>query len=310
MKITIRTDSSTVIGTGHLMRCLALAERMRQDGAEVEFICRDLPGNMTALVGQSGFKLHLLSYVNVPCYSKGYASWLGVRWFTDAYDTSDILSAGKPDTLIVDHYSLDARWEERQRPFAGHIFVIDDLANRHHDCDLFLDQNLHKNPEERYEMLLSENCAKLFGPSYALLRPEFAEARRNIRLRDGQVKRILVFFGGSDPGNETGKALEAISGFNRRDITVEVVVGSANLHLKEIQKQCASIPGANLYRQVNNMAEFLAQADLSLGAGGTTTWERCSVGLPSIIISVAENQVSIAKACHEAGGSNLPGAVQ
>jgi len=196
----------------------------------------------------------------------------------------------KIDWLVVDHYALDRRWEEQMRPFVRKIMVIDDLADHPHDCDLLLDQNLYEDMETRYDGLVPEHCIKLLGPKYALLRRGFREARANLRERDGTVKRILVFFGGSDSTNETAKALEAIQLLGRPDIAVDVVVGLSNPHKDGIKEMCSIMPNAKYYCQVDNMAELMAQADLAVGAGGSATWERCFLGLPSITIITAKNQ--------------------
>jgi UDP-2,4-diacetamido-2,4,6-trideoxy-beta-L-altropyranose hydrolase len=153
-----------------------------------------------------------------------------------------------------------------------------------------LDQNYYSDMETRYEKLVQPHCKKMLGPKYALLRPEFKEARGNLKVRDGSVKRIFVFFGGSDPTNETGKALRAIQQFGRPDIAIDVVVGSTNPHQEEIASLCAQLANTQIHRQVNNMAELMARADVAIGAGGGTMWERCSLGLPTIVVSVAENQ--------------------
>jgi spore coat polysaccharide biosynthesis predicted glycosyltransferase SpsG/RimJ/RimL family protein N-acetyltransferase len=173
--------------------------------------------------------------------------------------------------------------------------VIDDLADRSHDCDLLLDQNLYQTMDIRYKDLLPCDCKKLLGPRYALLRPEFVEARKNLRQRDGQVSRALVFFGGVDPTNETEKALHALANIVDLKIEVDVVVGSGNLHNEQIQNLCAANEGLHYHCQVDNMAELMAAADLAIGAGGTTTWERCALGLPSIVTVVANNQKELAE---------------
>ena len=203
--------------------------------------------------------------------------------------------------LIVDHYALDKRWEGQMRPFTGKIMVIDDLADRPHDCDLLLDQNLYKGMERRYEGLVPDHCERLLGPRYALLRPEFAAARRTLRHRDGRVRRILVFFGGSDLSNETAKALEAIRLLNRSDIAVDVVVGASNAKGDMIREICQRMPNTCFHLQVENMAELMALADLAIGAGGTTTWERCYLGLPTIVLVLADNQREVAEAMSAAG---------
>jgi UDP-2,4-diacetamido-2,4,6-trideoxy-beta-L-altropyranose hydrolase len=186
---------------------------------------------------------------------------------------------------------LDVEWEAAMSALTEHIMVIDDLADRVHDCDVLLDQNLHRaGMENRYEKLTPPNCKKLLGPKYALLRPEFKEIRSNLKVRDGSVKRIFVFFGGSDPTNETMKALIAIQQLDRADIAIDVVVGSTNPHREDIAGLCAAQPGAKLHRQINNIAELMASADMAIGAGGGAMWERCCLGLPSIVMSAAKNQ--------------------
>jgi UDP-2,4-diacetamido-2,4,6-trideoxy-beta-L-altropyranose hydrolase len=196
--------------------------------------------------------------------------------------------------MVVDHYALDSRWEGKMRPFAGKIMAIDDLVDRPHDCDLLLDQNFHEDPDPRYVGLVPEHCRRILGPRYALLRPEFIDARKTLRDRDGIIRRILVFFGGSDVTNETGKALEALRRLGRPEIVVDVVVGATNPHRDEIRQLCMGMGNANDHFQVNNMAELMAKADLAIGAPGTATWERCYLGLPAITLVLAENQFPIA----------------
>lgn len=304
--VIMRTDASVQIGTGHLMRCLTLAGELKEEGADVSFICRLLQGNLCDLIEKKGYKVYRLPYEQ-----KGLADtdkygnqpkWMGVNCETDAEQTIEILRKGRAtDWLIVDHYAVDSRWEEQMRPYVNKVMVIDDIADRAHDCDLLLDQNLYDDLETRYKSLVPESCRKLLGPKYALLRPEFIEARKNLRKRDGDVKRILIFFGGSDPTNETEKALEAMRLLNRPGIAVDVIVGTSNPCKEGIERLCSSIPNVSYYCQVENMAELMEKADIAIGAGGSTTWERCCLALPAIIVAVAENQINISEAVSNAG---------
>jgi spore coat polysaccharide biosynthesis predicted glycosyltransferase SpsG/RimJ/RimL family protein N-acetyltransferase len=173
--------------------------------------------------------------------------------------------------------------------------AIDDLAGRIHDCDLLLDQNLCENFDTRYEGLTPAHCRKLLGPRYALLRPEFEQERQRLRGRNGSVRRILIFFGGSDSTNETAKALEAMRLLNRPEIAVDVVVGGGNPHKDRVKVLCGALPNARFYCQVANMAELMANADLAIGAGGSTTWERFCLELPSLVVAVAPNQEPVAE---------------
>ena len=307
MKVVIRTDASLVIGTGHVMRCLTLADALRRRRADISFVCREHPGNLIGLIEGKGYSVvHLrqLELEYIPMLEDvAQATWLGVPWWCDAVDTITALGEKLPHWLIIDHYAIDLRWEEKLRPHVGKIMVIDDTADRSHDCDLLLDQNLYQSMETRYDDLVPGTCKKLLGPAHALLRPEFTVARRNLRKRDGQVRRILVFFGGVDPTNETKKALEALAGISERHFEVDTVVGNENLHKAQIQNLCATYDGFRYYCQVENMAELMTAADLAIGGGGATTWERCFLGLPTITIVLAENQSKAAIAVEKAGAS-------
>lgn len=301
MKIAIRTDASLYMGTGHLMRCLTLAGEVRQQGHTVTFICRELPGNLCELIEKKGYHVYRLPFQDKNRIQtvQDVSSWLGATWREDAEQTISVLQeisiASKIDWLVVDHYALDIQWERMMRPYVERIMVIDDLANRPHDCDLLLDQNLYENMEQRYMGLVPETCKLLLGPQYALLRPEFREARKKLRPRDGIVRRILIFFGGTDPTNETLKAIEAVRLLNRPDIEVDVIVGANNPHRELIEKACGELPNFHFHCQVDNMAELMAKADLAIGAGGSTTLERCYLGLPTIVVVTAENQVGLAQ---------------
>ncbi len=306
MKVVFRADASTQIGSGHVMRCLTLADGLRDKGAEVRFVCRDLPGNLNRLIEEKGFNLSCLP---APEDDKAeldwnrHAAWLGVDWRQDAKETLACLQGfDEPvDWLVVDHYALDRQWEALMRPVVGKIMVIDDLADRQHDCDLLLDQNYFIDFVSRYEGLVPTACRKMLGPQYALLRPEFRAQRRGLRSRSGKIERLLVFFGGADPTDETSKALSAIRKMGLDNLSVDVVVGSTNRRRDEIQRLCRALPRTRFYCQVSNMAELFARADLALGAGGSTSWERFAVGTPTVMISIAFNQEQHARDLSDRG---------
>lgn len=190
---------------------------------------------------------------------------------------------------MVDHYGLDACWESSLRSCCRKIMVIDDLSDRSHDCDLLLDQNLRDN--NPYRDLLPESAEVLIGPKFALLRDEFSQSRTNISARASEVRRIVVFYGGSDPTGETLKAVEALRFLNRSDIEVDVIVGENNPCKDLIAGMCATAPWLHFYCQVSDMANFLAQADLALGAAGVSSWERLALGIPALVTAVADNQL-------------------
>lgn len=302
MKVVFRVDSSLQIGSGHLMRCLTLAEWLKKENdADVYFVMRALSGNLIDLVKQKKFSVLELPQAGSCTALSGYAKWLTVTQEQDAAETIASMKAiGTLDVLVIDSYAIDIKWESILRPHVKKIMVIDDLANRKHDCDILLDQNEYLNKDKRYEGLLPQNCKLLLGARYAILREEFYKAREKMRLRDGKIKNILVFFGGSDPSNETLKALKAIVLLQRQDIRVNVIVGQSNPNKEAIENFCKK---NNMYYfcQIDNMAEFMNQADLAIGAGGTVTWERCFLGLPALVIAIAENQVELTVNCASKG---------
>lgn len=283
MKIIIRSDASEVIGVGHLIRCLALADALYSRGSEITFA-----GNYSeivkSLILKKRYKVYSLS-----------ASGSFFDWEHDSLQMRDILKESVYDSLVVDHYEIDIRWEAFLQPFVTKIMVIDDLANRPHICSILLDQNYHSNAADRYNGLIPINCRTFFGPGYALLRSEFRAARKEMRLRDGKIKRVLVSFGGSDPTKESIKTLEAFKMLNSCHLTADIIAGQANPNNQRIRELCKALPFTNYHEYVNNMAHYINIADLSIGAGGSTTWERIYLGLPSVNIIVAENQRDVTR---------------
>ncbi|MEA1053593.1 UDP-2,4-diacetamido-2,4,6-trideoxy-beta-L-altropyranose hydrolase, partial [Lamprobacter modestohalophilus] len=273
MHIAIRTDTSTRIGLGHLARCRTLAQALREQGASVHFICRAHPGHQIDALRAEGYRVSGLPAPPAQSVTDAdYAAWLGVNQARDATETLAALTSEtepkrrppasaqakpaahqKPDWLIVDHYALDATWEQRLRPAVGRILAIDDLANRRHDYDLLLDQNVAPDAEARYAGLLPASAQCLLGPGYALLRPEYAKARQRLRrctrantgeaetkrdepdrLEQDPVRRVLIFFGGTDPDDLSGRALEALSAPALSALFVDLVIGANNPHRERL----------------------------------------------------------------------------
>jgi len=291
MNIACRVDASSQIGTGHFMRCLTLADALKQRGVRVRFVSRHLPEHLQAMLVSKGHEFVRLNSIQNDAASDEltHAHWLGVSQVQDAVDTRHTLSDQDWDWLIVDHYALDARWESALRQTAKQIMVIDDIADRQHDCDVLLDQNFYEDLQTRYDGKVPEHCQLLLGPRYALLRDEFRQKREQVKPRTGAVKRILIFFGGMDADNYTGRAIEALSKIGISDLHLAVVIGAQHPCREQIEVACAQ-RGFTCHVQTDHIAELMVAADLAIGAGGSATWERCCLGLPTLAICTADNQ--------------------
>ncbi len=292
-----------------MMRCLTLAEVLHENGATVTFISRKHTGNLNHLIFKKGFQVLKLPQPESsedetnkePTNRDDYQAWLGVAEDEDADETIRAIEPDQPDWLIVDHYSLGENWEKQLRPYIKNIMVIDDLADRKHDCDLLLNQNYSKNSTEHYQDMLPQSAALFLGPKYALLRNEYAEVRKTLRKRNGNIERFLIFFGASDTENLTALAIEALSSPALESIFLDVVIGVNHPNSDEIRAQCETRGQAQFHTALPHLADLMAKADLCIGAGGSTTWERLCLGLPTIVVSTAANQVSTSSALGEDG---------
>jgi len=294
MNVVFRVDASNRIGSGHVMRCKTLAEELQRRGAEIIFICREHNGNLIQFLRQLGFSVESLPAIG--SYTKNndlsdFNEWLNIDSAIDAHETIEALSDFNPDWLVVDHYGIDSNWEEKLKIHVKSILVIDDLANRKHDCDILLDQNwFGGETNARYIKLLPEHCLTLLGPRYALLPPVYPLIRSGLSCRDGKINRALIFMGGVDSGNQTIQALKALCHPELKYIAVDVVIGKLNSSAVEIENLVSKRHRTTIYRNLPNLAGLMARADLMLGAGGSTTWERCCLGLPAVVTIVSDNQ--------------------
>jgi UDP-2,4-diacetamido-2,4,6-trideoxy-beta-L-altropyranose hydrolase len=302
VKIAFRVDASEKIGTGHFMRCLTLANAVRKRGAQTCFVSRQMPEHFLGMLAQQGHAYMPLA----PALGQqlagdlSHAAWLETSQEVDAQASRAALASQAWDWLMVDHYALDRRWESALRQTARKILVIDDLADRQHDCDMLLDQNFYRDMPGRYAGKVPAHCQLLLGPRFALLRDEFRELHEKARPHEGAVERLLVFFGGVDADNYTGLALRALAEGVGGDIQVDVVLGAQHPFREAIESACAQ-RGYSYHLQTTRMAELMAAADLAIGAAGSTSWERCCLALPAIVFSLADNQSEIAKGIEQLG---------
>ena len=308
MRVAFRADSNEVVGAGHVMRDIALAQELAARGAEVGFVCRHIVHAHLEILRRNGFAVALLSAADAGSIVAGdQSSWLGVPWQRDAEETlAAVDAAGGVDWLIADHYSLDAAWHSRMRTAGCRIGVIDDLANREYDCDLLVDQGIGADTIARYGGRVPPAALVLCGSRFALLRGEFREALKLRRARDGQVRRVLVSYGGIDRSGETLKALSVLAGLESPP-AVDVVIGAANPHRDEIELRAAALPFVRLHVDTPHMAELVSQADLAFGSAGGSALERCCLGLPSIVTIAAANQEEGAQALRAKGAALVLG---
>lgn len=291
MRIAFRTDATLQIGTGHFMRCLTLAEALQKYSTQIRFVCRDLPSYLRNLLSDKGIEFAPLDNVSFRFDEDdlAHSKWLGTTQTEDANATIQAISDFHWDYIVVDHYALDVRWERELRVWAKRILVIDDIADRQHDCDILVDQNFYADMHTRYLGKVPAYCIQLLGPRYALLRDEFRKQRLQIKPRTGKVKKILVFFGGADANNHTGLVIEALIAINDKTIQVDVVIGAMHPYLELIQQTCVDHQ-YTCHVQTSRMAELISEADLAICAGGSAIWERCCLGLPTMSLCIAENQ--------------------
>jgi UDP-2,4-diacetamido-2,4,6-trideoxy-beta-L-altropyranose hydrolase len=292
------------MGSGHLMRCLTLAGELKARGAEVRFVCRALPGNLIERAEMAGHHVHHLP----ASVATGPANNAVSTQHEDAAATLAALGPYRASWIIVDHYGLDAVWQRSVRAATEHLMVIDDLANRPHEADLLLDQNyLGADTTVRYAECVAASCRCLLGPRYALLHPSYRQLRRRVRVRDGSVGRILVFFGAHDRSDSLIAVLQALTHRDFDALAVDAVLGcdaQQSVRARALARQANNVV---VHENLPSLAELMGAADLAIGAGGVTTWERACLGLPAVVATVAENQVPIAEALARAGCIVLAG---
>ena len=329
MIVAFRVDASREIASGHVMRCLTLAGGLREAGVESVFVCRAHPGHLGARIAAAGHRVELLAppvtvaaphpapVDDLPAAEGAaagpfarYGSWVGASWEDDAEETVAVLAPLAPAWVVVDHYGLDARWEARvARALGARVLAIDGQADRVHDCDVLLDQTYSPAGAARWDGLVPARCRRFAGPAYSLLRPEFERARAAVRARDGVVRRLLVAFGGVDRPGATGLALDVAAGVLPPGLPVDVIAGSGFADLDGLERRCRALPGATLHVEPPDVAALMAAADLCVGGGGTMLWERCALGLPSIVVAIAPNQIELSRVLAEAGACVFAGAL-
>ncbi len=306
-RVALRVDASATMGTGHLRRCLSLAQALVELGAGVDLMVRRLDGVASQVLsgssGSAGINVHWLPPPATPYSANAggppHQTWAGVPWAQDVTDTVAALRDGVPDWLVIDHYAFDERWHAAARQGLGcRLLAIDDMADRALDVDVLLDQNWNADHRTKYAACLRRKPRWLAGPRYALLSAAYRDAPR-YRFNP-EVRSVGVFVGGTDPGSASAQILEICrrSGFAG---PIEIVSTSANPHLAELRAACAALPATYLTLDEPDLAAFFARHDLQIGAGGGATWERCCIGVPTIGLVLAANQMAVVSALDKLG---------
>ena len=304
LTVAFRVDANSQIGFGHFSRCLTLALALKKKCKKIIFLSQELPEFLLNKLLINSFeycRILPLENINFQNHLK-HSDWLNNSQAKDSMQIVDFLSPEGCDLLVVDHYAIDFHWERSVKKVCKKLLVIDDLADRAHECDIFLDQNLSSEDAFIYDGLLSTPCVSVYGPKYALMRPEFAELRSQhngcIDLLSRQ--RIMVSMGGGDPNGMTVKILKLLTPKLMNRFLVDVVMGSMTDRYSDIEAICKN-KEFNLHFQVENIHQLVDSALLVIGAGGISAWERCSLGVPSLMVSLADNQVRICKQVERAG---------
>lgn len=296
--IAFRVDASPVIGYGHWMRCLTLADALSEAGAQIHFIAREFPEPFEAQLEARAYSLHRLKprASNVVNAERAQDA-LGCSEIEDAQETAELVkdAIGSLQWLIADHYGIGAVWEREVRPLADYLGVIDDLHNRSHEVDWLLDQNAGHTVTD-YMPYLSAEATVLTGSAYALVRSEFAQHREEAlrRRKSAEFKRLLVFFSGTPQKVILEKSLKALSSEVFRSLSIEVITGDALIDDADLNAWAQRGANVTLKAYEPNMASALLNADCVLGAAGASSWERCVLGVPTVGVSLAENQLSLA----------------
>jgi UDP-2,4-diacetamido-2,4,6-trideoxy-beta-L-altropyranose hydrolase len=294
MRIALRTDASRRIGTGHLRRCLSLAQALHDEGAQVQFVCRE----HDEISGIADEGQEVVAWLpKPPGYTPvegdpAHADWAGCAWQQDADETIAALRDWKPDWVLIDHYAFDARWHERvAAALACRIAVIDDLADRPLACAVLIDQNLHSDHAVKYAAQLRLPARILGGPRYALLAPRYRTAPRHRFQR--HVKSIGIFMGGGDPDDFTSRVLVACRDVAHFTGPIELVSSSRNPNFARHQELAQRWPDTRVLHDEPDLTAFFARHDLQVGSGGVAAWERCVLRAPTLALQIAPNQRAV-----------------
>lgn len=305
MKFAFRVDAASEIGLGHAMRCLALADAARKHGIACHFLSARMPEHLVDRMQSNGHVFTQLPRIPDPAPHElphlAHAQWITGSQRQDAAACREVMAQHPVDWIILDQYALSEPWQNALRETGASMAVIDDLADRKFDADLLVDPNPIHAQTNAYAGLVSRRTQMCLGGDFAILRPEFANqrpasatAREQV---DDQALNLLVIFGGTDPNNATGRVLSTLAELPDilcRFARVDVVMGLGSTHLEAVRAGVAQLDRkAQLHVDLRDVAGLMARSDICIGAGGGVAWERCCLGLPSLLFQLASNQSEI-----------------
>jgi len=299
MKIFIRVDASRVIGTGHLNRCLNLADALRLKGCQTLFAINNASLDLQKEITKRGHEI--VSFGNDFSTITNTLILENIeQQLLDAKDCSKLLEKYQPDLLIVDHYNLDYNWERMLKPLTKSILVIDDLANRKHECSFLLDQTPVRTSRD-YTNLVEFNTLLLIGPEYTILHPDFAIYRNKKIKNPVSSKNILVGMGGLDSNNLIPKIVTFLE--QKPELAqyeINVVISSMATQIRLLEKIIKSSSlRIHLNIEAQNFVQLLATSEFAICAGGLMSLELACLGVPAIILPLNEIQSKVSSKLSE-----------
>ncbi|MPW36241.1 UDP-2,4-diacetamido-2,4,6-trideoxy-beta-L-altropyranose hydrolase [Vibrio sp. B1Z05] len=292
MNVVFRVDASLLIGSGHVMRCLVLADELERAGHRCVFACTPLEGDMRAFITDSGFSVVTLAAPKTVIQAQSdadYGTWLQKTIEDDAKNFLEKVHSA--DLVVTDHYAIGKKWQSKVvQSINCRLLAIDDLA-REHCADLVLDQTLGRS---RGDYSSSSNSV-LAGSEYALLKPAFSRLREEALSRALPTTpiRILVSMGGVDAPNATLEVLKSLCSHVQAHFTV--LLSRRAPHYKQVSNWCKQRYDVTHLDFVSDMATLMLEHDVAIGAPGTSSWERACLGLPNIIVPLADNQTLVSE---------------
>ena len=292
-QLIIRADANSEIGTGHIMRCIALAQSWRDHGGKVKFITYCSNDFLINRIVDEGFSLYQLK--------KSYLDPSEVSSFIE-YTPDVRCKKDENNWIVLDGYQFDSQYQTAAGKTGYKVLIIDDMAHLSiYHADILINQNISAK-KQIYN--IDSNTKLLLGNRYVMLRKEFLQFNRKNRSKVGEVKNILVTLGGADADNVTLTVLKALIRIAQSDLKIKVVVGPVNPNLQTLENEIRMTnKDIEVLTSVKEMPALISWADIAVSGGGSTCWELAFYGLPFLVVVLAKNQIDIAAGLGDAGAA-------